>query len=85
MLNLTAPQRTKPHSASSLPTCHQVRNPAEKSELAFLQTSKFRYVSACQCSCVLNKQICNLTYITHAQLCIFFLSAEDRKKNGRAP
>lgn len=33
MFNLTAAQRrTKPNSASSLPTCHQVTTPAEKSE-----------------------------------------------------
>lgn len=33
MFNFTAAQRRiKPNSASSLPTCHQVTTPAEKSE-----------------------------------------------------
>lgn len=47
-------------------SCWEIR------EVALLQTSKFRYVSACHCSPVLNKEIGNISYITHTQLRVFF-------------
>lgn len=77
--------RAKPNSASSLPACHHAVTPAGKSELALFHRSKFRYVSACPCSCVLNESICHITYIIHTQVCIFSFLPKMGEKKGQAP
>lgn len=53
----------------------------EGREVALLQTSKFRYVSACQRSCVLNMEICNMSSIAQSYTLFFLL----KTKRGQAP
>lgn len=55
----------------SYSSCWEVR------EVALLQTSKFRYVSACQRSCVLNMEICNMSCIVQSYT--LFFPTEDKK------
>lgn len=59
----------------SYSSCWEVR------EVALLQTSKFRYVSACQRSCVLNMEICNMSCIVQSYTLFFLL----KTKKGQAP
>lgn len=59
----------------SYSSCWEVR------EVALVQTSKFRYVSACQHSCVLNMEICNTSCIAQSYTLFFLL----KTKKGQAP
>lgn len=85
MFNLTAAQRrTKPSSASSSPTCHQVTT-AEKAERLLYSrrasSDMFLLVSVVVC---LTRKFATLA-LSHIHNHVFFFSTEDRKKKGQAP
>lgn len=82
VFSLTAAQgRAKPISASSLPTCHQVTAPAEKSErlLYSRQASSDMFLLVSVAVCLTWK--CVTRAVSHSYILFFLL----KTKKGQAP